>query len=143
MTTAPLPCAGIAVSRSISLCSVSDSLRRQRIPSAYHQSVEWILSSQLLLWIAPVHGTLQVRLEQVKCQGEGYTLASRPLPIGSIVEVLIDGRWIEGIASQREGMKTIEIEQGYGTKAAVVLREALGARWPAYVKPYVLTETWA
>lgn len=72
----------------------------------------------------------KIILDQIAFDGSDYTLSSRPLPTGSVVEVLIDGRWTAGVVSDDGTMGTIEIEQGYGTKALVLLSEGLVARWP-------------
>jgi len=72
----------------------------------------------------------RIVLEQVRREGTDYTLSSRPLSIGCEVEVLIDGRWTAGVVSAYESIKVIEVPQGYGTKALIILSEGLVARWP-------------
>ncbi len=72
----------------------------------------------------------KVILEYVEYDGEHYTISGRPLPIGTAVQVLIDGRWTEGVVSACGNIRTIEIPQGYGTKASLLLCRGLVARWP-------------
>jgi len=72
----------------------------------------------------------RIVLEQIQFDGSDYTLSSRSLPIGSTVEVLIDGRWTAGVVAVSGNNKVIEVPQGYGTTARIIVAEGLVARWP-------------
>jgi hypothetical protein len=73
----------------------------------------------------------RVVLEHVELNGDQLELSGRPLPIGSELEVLIEGRWVAGIVEERPPLhlQFVALPEGYGTSVLVLVCPGLAARW--------------